>query len=86
MTDAITQDELNDCNAYNTRSSCVTGLPIGPICNPSIEAIEATLNPTESNYYFFVADSNLKVYFSETANDQLNVIATLKSQNLWYNY
>ena len=86
MTDAITQDELNDCNDYNTRSSCVTGLPVGPICNPSIDAIDATLNPTASSYYFFVADSNSKVYFSETASDQLSVIATLKSENLWYNY
>ena len=86
MTDNITQDELNDCNSYNTRSSCVPSLPIGPICNPSIDAINAALNPTESNYYFFVADTNSKVYFSVTASDQLDVIATLKSQNMWYNY
>jgi UPF0755 protein len=86
MTDIITQSDLNDCNPYNTRSTCVGSLPVGPICSPSIESIIAALEPAKSDYYFFVADINSKVYFSKTAAEQDNVIATLKSQNLWYNY
>lgn len=85
LTDSITATELNECNSYNTRSTCLSGLPVGPICSPSIDAIDAAINPTASDYYFFVADTNSKVYFSKTATEQLDVIATLKSQNLWYN-
>jgi UPF0755 protein len=82
----LTQNDLADCNAYNTRSTCLKGLPVGPICNPGLESILASLYPTTSDYYFFVADTNSKVYFSKTAAEQANVIATLKEENLWYNY
>jgi UPF0755 protein len=85
LSSAISQSDLLDCNAYNTRSTCLIGLPIGPICNPGLESILASLNPTASDYYFFVADINSKVYFSKTNTEQANVIATLKAQNLWYN-
>lgn len=39
-------------DAYNTK--VCTGLPVGPISNPGIKAIEAALNPSNTNYYFFV--------------------------------
>lgn len=79
--------ELNDYNAYNTRNSKMAGkLPVGPICNPSILSIEAVLNPTKSNYYYFVADKNKKTYYSKTYNEHLNTIADLKSKGLWYEY
>lgn len=81
------RNEINEYNAYNTRSSKMAGkLPIGPICNPSIKSIEATLNPTNSKYYYFVADKNKKTYYSRTYNEHLNTIADLKSKGLWYEY
>ncbi len=51
---------------YNTYM--VSGLPPGPILNPGEDAIAATLNPTESDYYFFLAAvyDDGKVYYSET--------------------
>jgi len=82
----LTKKELNTCNNYNTRCSSFYGLPVGPICIPSIDSIEATLNPTEHDYYYFVADKNNKVYFTKTYNEHLNTIATLKQENLWYEY
>lgn len=51
--------------AYNTYNS--EGLPPGPICNPGIDAIEAALNPSDTNYYFFCHDANGKLYLAETA-------------------
>ena len=36
------------------------GLPVGPIDNPSLSAIEAALNPTENSYYYFVATPTKK--------------------------
>lgn len=79
--------EIDECNYYNTRHICMAGkLPISPICNPSIESIEAVINPKSHNYYFFVADKNKKTYFTTTNAEHLNTIATLKSQGLWYEY
>lgn len=49
---------------YNTY--IVTGLPLGPICNPSLDAILATANPTASDYYYFIADRNGVVHFAKT--------------------
>ncbi|MDD3453524.1 MAG: endolytic transglycosylase MltG [Bacilli bacterium] len=81
------QSELNAYNAYNTRSSKMAGkLPVGPICNPSIESIEAAINPTQHNYYYFVADKNKKTYFSKTSSEHIAIVNELKSENLWYQY
>lgn len=49
---------------YNTYK--VAGLPAGPICSPSIEAIDAVLNPTKSNYLYFLAAPDGKVYYAAT--------------------
>ena len=79
--------ELDDYNAYNTRSSKMAGkLPIGPICNPGSSSLIATINPTEHNYFYFVADKNKKTYFSKTSSEHSSKIAELKSAGLWYTY
>ena len=81
------KNELNECNDYNTRASCMAGkIPVGPICNPSIESIEAAIKPNNHNYYFFVADKNKKTYFTKTNSEHLSTIDSLKSQGLWYEY
>lgn len=81
------KSEIDACNYYNTRSNCMAGkLPISPVCNPSIESIEAVIKPNNHNYYFFVADKNKKTYFTKTNAEHQNIIATLKSQGLWYEY
>ncbi len=53
----VPEDEIADQNAYNTYY--VTGLPVGPICNPSQAALEAALNPDltyiEEGYLYFCA-------------------------------
>ena len=79
-------NEVNACNNYNTRCATFTGLPVGPICNSSIEAIEAVIEPDNNNYYYFVADKNKKVYFSKNNNEHINTIKRLKENNLWYTY
>lgn len=83
MTESLTSQELNACNGYNTRCTNMTGLPVGPIDNPSISSIEAALSPTQSNYYFFVADKNKKVYFTKDITEHNNIIAKLKKDGLW---
>ncbi len=82
----LLKSELNECNNYNTRCATFKTLPISPICNPSIDAIEAALEPDNNNYYYFVADKNKKVYFSKTQEEHNDIIDKLKKENLWYEY
>ena len=50
---------------YNTYM--YEGLPVGPVCNPNRDAINAALNPTASNYFFFVSNVNTgQMYYAET--------------------
>ena len=45
---------------YNTYK--YTGLPPGPICMPSVRAIDAVLNYEQHNYYFFCAKEDFSGY------------------------
>lgn len=83
MTSSLTMSDLASCNAYNTRGTCVSGLPVGPICSPSLSSIVAAITPSENEFLYFVADKNNKVYLSKTAADQDKVIRDLKSQGIW---
>ena len=59
------------------------GLPIGPISSISLSSLDAALNPTPSDYYYFVADTKRKVYFNKNINGHNQTIAKLKSEGLW---
>lgn len=75
---------LFECDyAYNTRCTNFVGLPIGPICNPGLESIIATVEPTEHNYYWFVADCNGKTYLNVDDKGHYATIERLESENNW---
>ena len=79
--------EINTYNPYNTRGPNMAGkLPVGPICNPSENSIDAALNPTESDYLYFVSDSKGKIYFTKTYQEHLDLVKNLQKQGLWYEY
>ncbi len=83
----LTKKELNTENPYNTRGPNMAGkIPVGPICNPSKSAIEATLHYKETDAFYFVADKNKKVYFTKTENEHNKKIQELKDEGLWYVY
>ncbi len=84
--DNLTADELNECNAYNTRGTCFKGLPVGPVSNPGIEAIEAAVYPEDNDYLFFVSDKSGKIYFSKTNAEHEQQVADLKNSDNWYVY
>jgi len=82
--EALYQKDIDDCtNKYNTRCMTYIGLPVGPICNPSIDSIVSSLNPTKHNYYYFEADKNNKTYFNETYAGHLETIKRLEKEGLW---
>lgn len=87
MTSDLTQSELNAINGYNTRADKMEGkLPVGPICNPSLESIKATINPSSHDYLYFVADKNGKVYLTKDYETHNKVILDLKNKGLWYEW
>ena len=54
---------------YNTYK--VRGLPVGAICCPGTDAIDAALYPAESNNFFFVTDADMNYYYAETYAEHL---------------
>ncbi|MEM9489251.1 MAG: endolytic transglycosylase MltG [Myxococcota bacterium] len=59
-------------NPYNTYQH--EGLPPGPICNPGEAALEATVKPDGSNYFFFVSRNDGTHLFARTrAEHERNV-------------
>ena len=66
-------------SSYDTNT--FSGLPAGPICNPSLEAIKAAIDPYETNYYFFCHDSveNGSTPYYATTIDEHNYNLTLIS-------
>lgn len=81
------QKELDAYNPYNTRGPRMEGkLPVGPISSVSKTSIEAAINPNKTNYLFFVADKNGKVYFSKTVSEHDRIISDLRTKGLWFEY
>lgn len=62
----LTYDQIAIDSPYNTYK--YAGLPIGPICSPGKESLEAAMKPDDTNYLYFVAlkDQGGKQYFSTT--------------------
>jgi len=60
----IRQSEIAAVNGYNTYS--MTGLPRGPIANPSRSSIEAVLRPDHTSALYFVADGKGGHIFADT--------------------
>jgi len=63
----LRQSELRRKTDWNTY--VISGLPLTPIANPGKAAIEAALNPADTNYEFFVADGTGGHVFSETIGE-----------------
>ncbi len=65
----LSLDDTKIDSPYNTYIN--TGLPIGPIASPGEAAIEAALNPAQTNYYFFVLGSDGQHHFSQTFDEHI---------------
>ena len=83
----ITTEEINTYNAYNTRGPNMNGkLPIGPISIPSEDAINAAINPNDTDYLYFVADKDRNIYFTKTIKEHDNKVNELKKKGLWFTW
>ena len=84
----LTNSDLQIDSPYNTYK--YAGLPVGPICNPSAEAIAAALYPDETyvaeNYLYFCSKDpeSGELYFSKTQAEHDQAVAIYAP--LWQAY
>jgi UPF0755 protein len=57
---------------YNTYK--MSGLPLGPIANPSLAAIKAVLEPEQHNYIYFVSKNDGTHVFTPTYKEHLKAV------------
>ena len=85
---ALTQEELAQPSVYNTY--VVDALPAGPICNPSVAALQAAMEPDmeyiEENYLYFCATEPGSgiLAFSKTKEEHEALVAHYRP--LWEEY
>ena len=61
---SITKSHLKTKTPWNTY--VIKGLPQTPICNPGEESLMAALNPSHSDYLYFVSDGKGGLRFAKT--------------------
>lgn len=84
MKEDLTVGQFATINPYNTRAENMGGkLPVGPICNPSISSIIASIYPKNNDYYYFVADKNGKIYYTKTISEHQNKVSEIKEKGMW---
>ncbi len=67
--DRVLYEDTEVENAYNTYKN--KGLPPGPIAGAGKTSIEATLNPSKTDYFYFLADKEGVNHFSKTYDEHL---------------
>lgn len=71
--ETVTYKDTEVDSPYNLYTN--TGYGPGPFDNPSQQAIEAVLNPTSNDYYYFVADTSTgKVHYAATYAEHLQLV------------
>jgi len=60
----ITKTDLKTPTLYNTYT--IPALPVGPICNPGVEALKAVLHPDNTKSLYFVSKNDGTHQFSTT--------------------
>ena len=83
----LNTSEIEDCSSkYNTRCPGFVGLPVGPIGNPGKDSIDAALNPSDTDYYYFASDANMKTHFTKTYEEHVAKVRELQSAGNWHEY
>jgi len=66
---SLTLDDLKIESPYNTY--LYQGLPPTPICNPGLDSLQAVIEPSQTDYYYFVLGENGSHSFSRTYDEHL---------------
>ena len=68
----IRKSDLQELTPYNTYK--IPALPLGPICNPSLEAIQAVMSPDKTDYFFFVSKNDGTHVFTRNYKEHLKAV------------
>lgn len=66
---SLTADDLRIDSPYNTYTNA--GLPPTPVTNPGLESIYAAANPIESDYLFYLSDTQGNMYYALTFDEHI---------------
>lgn len=66
-------EDLEVDSPYNTY--LIDGLPLGPICSPSLESLKAACDPEKTEYLYFYFTEDGKYSFSKTYDEHQDAIA-----------
>jgi len=64
---AVTDKDRAIDSLYNTYK--YPGLPLGPISNPSLTAIKATIYPIENDYWYFMSGDDGEMHYAKTLEE-----------------
>jgi UPF0755 protein len=68
----ITPADYKIDSPYNTYTN--KGKPAGPICNPGLVALNAVVNSQDSDYLYYIHDSDGQIHLAKTYQEQLDNI------------
>jgi UPF0755 protein len=68
----VLRSHLRRNSPYNTY--VIRGLPPGPIANPGVTSLQATLNPAPANYLYFVSKKDGSHFFSDSLKEHNKAI------------
>jgi UPF0755 protein len=60
----LTVEDLKIDSPYNTYK--YTGLPPTPVSNPGLDSIQSAINPTDTQYYYFLTDDDGNMRYAIT--------------------
>jgi UPF0755 protein len=69
----LTSEDLQIKSPYNTY--LYAGLPPSPICNPGLAALKAVLDPTETDYFYYLSDKTGAMHYAVTFSEHKANIA-----------
>lgn len=61
----VAQKEIE--SPFNTYQN--SGLPPAPIANPGLGSLEAAANPSDTEYFYYLHDSEGNIYFAENLEE-----------------
>ena len=63
----LSYEDLQSDSPYNTRK--YAGLPPTPISNPNISSIRAALYPEDTDYWYYLHDSDGGIHYAKTLDE-----------------
>lgn len=79
-----TRDYPYGSGRYDTYKT--PGIPVGPLCSPSIDSIKAALAPAQNldGHYYFITDKFMNFYYNKTLDAHINTQNRLINEGIYF--